>query len=143
MKNFRVLLMILGIISNICGCKSLTGPEFYYDPNTIASVEIVLLGESVPESLTFEETVLSKIDNVAEFLSRINTVERRPNWGEPICITEGDVAVKIVYSSGEYDLLTYDAQVLYRDGQNRTGYTIFDQAKFDALIAEYTNLISE
>lgn len=107
MKNFRVLLMILGIISNICGCKSLTGPEFYYDLNTIASVEIVLLGEPVPESLTFEETVLSKIDNVAEFLSRINTVERRTNWGEPICITEGDVAVKIVYSSGEYDLLTY------------------------------------
>ena len=137
MKHMCCLLCVLVFIMHCYGCVFTQTTDFYYNPQEISSVEIVVFGDPIPGELGLEESLISRVAEIPAFLEKMNAIERRTNWGEPITIKPGDIAIKIIYLNGEYDLVTWDAQVKCRKEMNHTGYSVFNQQKFIALINEY------
>lgn len=86
----------------------------------------------------FEFHILSTISNFHTFIERLNQVDHRVNWGDPLLMDTQAVAIKIAYQNGDFDLLQQNAQIFHRLGENQYGFFFFDEEAFLSLISEYT-----
>ena len=139
-KQKLIILMVLLIITLCCcSCKFIGDQKYFCDVDNVISVEIIQL-DGFPRKGAydfFDYTLICKIEDYSAFIERLNNLKHRKWGGEPLSYEVGDIAIKIVYNDGNYDLIHNEAQTMHRDGKNKTGYFWFDKTEYDELIDEY------
>lgn len=137
MKRIK-LLSYMFLIIGICASCGLIGEQQYTcDVENIKSIQIVSLDDYVEGEYRYDYTVLCEIPDEESFVKELLDVECRVNWGEPLQLREGYVAIRIEYINGDYDLLHSEAQWKNREGVNNYGFFFFDKTEFDNLIDEW------
>ena len=145
MKRIGSLICCLCLVSSIfalSSCKLLLkgNYQFLREREEIASIEIVRIG-SYLDNITLEprQTVLSKIENIDEFMNDFSKVNCSERFSDPTNPSEGETAIKIIYDGGEYELICRASQALFFDGiyHAEKGFYSFDQEQFEALITKY------
>ena len=139
MKTRRMILCILVVISLClcCGCGLFGRQRYSCEIDDVDSIQIVSLDEYLYEEYRFEYTILCEIEDCPTFVEYLNDLEHSVNWGDPLCLEEGYIVIKINYLNGDFDLLYPNAQWFNRDGEKQTGYFFFDKEQFNALVADY------
>ncbi|MBQ1210338.1 MAG: hypothetical protein IIX68_00865 [Clostridia bacterium] len=122
-----------------CSCGFLGPQKYNCDADAVESIQIVSLDDYVEGEYRYDYTVLVQIDEVDEFVARLNNLKHSVNWGEPSQMNEGYVVIRIEYKNGDFDLLYPFAQCFNRDGTNQYGFFFFDEGQFNNLISDYTN----
>lgn len=146
MRNrIKIFLWIFLILLTLSSCGN-NKYEFLNGHAQISSIEIVKLGTYDAEKDAFNETVIVTIEDQDCFLAEFNKISFSSLWASPQGVFEDETVIKITYQNGEYELIDHDGQGNYQhfDGfpsnfDAYSGYTIFDQEQFQALIETYTN----
>jgi len=137
MRKKRLILGILIMLSILymfyrCGYQ-----EYYCDPETVESVQIVSL-KGVDDEYQWEYDVLCNIPmEDSSIIDKINNLKQRSSFvifGDPSYLSAGHVVIKINYFNGDYDMLYRDLQCKNRSGTNHSGYVIFDAEQFSELV---------
>lgn len=130
------------------------------DKTMVSGIEIVELGEYNSEMDGMDTAILTKIEHRDEFINNFLSVPCRP-LGCSKRLEDGLKAIKISYSSGEYEIIAYNSRVTYvyqeylvenDDGTYekhdyydlklwgpQCGGYLFDQATFNAFLQQYLN----
>ncbi len=120
-----------------CSC-GLIGPQKYEcDADEVVSIQIVRFTELIKEENRFDYTVLAQISDYETFIDRLVNLRHSVNWGDPKVMYEGYTVIRIDFRNGDYDLIHHNAQVFHRSGNNNTGFFVFNEKQFTALISEY------
>ena len=134
-------LLVLIVVSVLCSGCALFTQKFHCNSSDVEAVSIVEVNEGRDENGNFEyqENLLCEVTDISAFITTLNSIECRINGGDPVSIELGSIAIKITYKNGDRDLLTHNAQRLYRKdtGYDSAGYWWFDQEQFEALISKY------
>lgn len=138
MKKATLLFVMLAIVLSCCSCGWFGEQRYFCDVENVKSVQIVQLGEYIEEEYRFEFNILSTISNFHTFIERLNNVDHRVNWGDPLLMDMQSVAIKIEYQNGDFDLLQQNSQIFHRLGENHYGFFFFDGEEFLSLISDYT-----
>ena len=140
MKKF--CLLIITIILFLCtGCSS--NYKFLQNTTEIKTIEIVKVEYSAEQPITF--TTLSIIEDKEAFLQDFSQISCRRKSSSPFGVDSGEIAIKILYNNGEYELITRDAQsqCLYDPNKEEMyymkykGWFYFDKEGFSALLTKY------
>lgn len=141
MKKQKLIILMVSLIITLCccSCKFIGKQKYFCDVDNVISVEIIQLDGFVYAEVYdfFDYTLICKIEDYSTFIERLNNLKHRKWGGEPLSFEEGDIAIKIVYNNGNYDLIHNEAQTMHRDGKNNSGYFWFDKTEYDELIDEY------
>lgn len=109
----------------------------------VSSVDIV---KTYNENSTYYETVIATVDDCEEFIlnlsevnyTYLNDLSQNSKWQ----YTDKDIAVKITYENGDYEVFSHNHREEYRaesDVNHPNVYIgIFDSEKFYSLLSEYT-----
>ena len=130
------------------------------DKTMVSGIEIVELGEYNSEMDGMDTAILTKIEHRDEFINNFLSVPCRP-LGRSKRMEKGLKAIKVSYSSGEYEIIAYNSRVTYVyqeylvENDNGTyekhdyynlelwgpqyGGYLFDQATFNAFLQQYLN----
>lgn len=135
MKRIPLLLCITMLL--FCSCGFFGDQKYDCNLDDVESIQIVRLDEYIQEEYRYEYTILSQISDCKTFVSRLNELEHRVNWGEPSVMEIQYVVIKIDYRNGDFDLIHPSAQLLNRSGVNQAGYFFFDNEQFNLLISDY------
>ena len=145
MKKTKAVLTVLScmfIFLSFCSCGFFTDP-YQCDADAVESIQIVVLDDYIESEFRYEYKILCTIGDHAVFVERLNTLDQSVWWGDPRPMEEGCTVIKVEYLNGDYDLLYHDSQTGYRNGKNTTGFILFDQEQFEALISDYLNELEE
>ena len=143
MKNVACikLLITLTALSLFCSGCALFTQKFHCNPSDVESITIVALSEGADEkgNFVFREDLVYEVEDTSAFITELNNIECHINGGDPVSMEPDSIAIKITYKNGDRDLLTHDAQRLYRQdtGYDSEGFWRFDKASFEALITQY------
>lgn len=135
-KPILILFVVVFVLLPV-SCQLLAGDEYECNVEKIKSVEIVRLGEWPEEGDIYDYTVLATVTDCVDFGNRLNRIKYTVNWGGPSIFIVDEVAIKIEYVDGDYDLINDRAQVFNRSGKIDSGYFFFNEKQFDALMSEY------
>ena len=162
MKKFISFCLILAtLVSCLSSCTVIgavflykyfagTKFEFLHDTSEIKTIEIVIIGEiekSEDTSADSHKTIstpqfetVCEVQDTAQFLSEFSEIKctvSSPPSAPPI----GDLAIKITYNNGDYDVICHTGQGEYRDGYyyGDSGKVSFDETQFKQLINKYTS----
>ena len=141
MKLSKILFvgLIVVFIFSLSAC--VYAPASYVcDTNTVDSVQIVRIGQLNEETREFEYAVIVDIVDCSTFVGRLNNLEDNDFFfllGDPDVFFDGDVAIRVNYHNGDYDLLKCKVQKFYRSGVSASGRVSFKQDQFNALIDDY------
>ena len=120
MKLSKILFvgLIVVFIFSLSAC--VYAPASYVcDINTVDSVQIVRIGQLNEETREFEYAVIVDIVDCSTFVGRLNNLEDNDFFfllGDPDVFFDGDVAIRVNYHNGDYDLLKCKVQKFYRSG---------------------------
>ena len=120
-----------------CSCGFFGDQHYECDGDTVDAACIVEVGDYNQDENRFNYTVLAEIVDVTEFIEQVNDLDHSVNWGDPGTFFAGDVAIKIDYSNGDYDLLGTNAQIFIHSGNYKYGYFFFDKEQFVSIIDQY------
>ena len=137
MKKGIVILLFVALLG-VCSCTQKDVYELMHLQNEISFIAIVSI--SINENMEIEQTELQIINDTDAFLKEFRKVSCYTWWGDPIGLTEDDYVIKIVYQTGEYELIAWNGQAEYqteRGLRNYRGYNMFDEDEFKALISAY------
>ena len=144
-RNKSLLMLI--VVAVLCSGCALFTQKFQCNASDVETISIVEVNEGRDENGNFEyqEKLLCEVTDVSAFIATLNSIECRINGGDPVSIELGSIAIKITYKNGDRDLLTHNAQMLYRidTGYDSEGFWWFDQEQFEALISKYYDGISD
>ena len=132
MKKF--CFVIITIILFLCtGCR--TKFRFQHNTSEIETIEIIQIESIIPPSFEILSIVDSKEGFLKEF-SLIDCYTKTPPSG----INIGEIAIRIMYNNGDYDLIAKSGQSRYANGDYDwyDGHWSFVEIEFDALIKKYT-----
>lgn len=139
-KRYIVFLLVL-ICSIFTSCRH---PEVYqllHEEDQISSISIVAI--TFDETRKVVQTEVENIEDMEAFLRDFREVDCFTYYGDPIgAATEGEdtIVIKILYENGAYELINWDGQAEYtskRGFQLYSGFSVFDEVQFDALISKY------
>ena len=116
----------------LSSCFLTSGNKYYCNIDEIERIQIVELGD-----YDMEDTVLLEIEDLDNFVNRLNKIERSTNFGAPGSLFSGYIVIKIDYINGNCDLLYRNAQVFFESDTARYGHIFFDKEQFNALISDY------
>lgn len=137
MKKIKLIYCILFIIGICTSCGLIGEQQYTCDVENVNAIQIISLGDYVEGEYRYDYTVLCEIPDEETFVKEFLDVECRVNWGDPLQLREGYVAIRIEYNNGDYDLLHPESQLKCRDGVINQGYFFFDKTEFDNLINEW------
>lgn len=130
----------------LCGCNSARGFEFLNSVDMITKVEIVMTMDPQKSDsnnkgiLPLSTTVLKELSKKEQedFLIKIQNIACDVIYNDPTVLEAGNIAFRINYSNGDYELITAYAQASYKSNiYKRTGHFGFDKEEFDELINAY------
>lgn len=141
MKIWRLLFtsLIVVIIFSLSACLYVPA-SYVCDSSKVESVQIIELGKWDEETREYHYTVLVDVIDHSVFIERLNNLEDNDFFfifGDPDVFFNGDVAIRINYLNGDYDLIKCKIQNFYRSGVCESGRVSFNQDQFDALINDY------
>ena len=141
MKIWRLLFtsLIVVIIFSLSACLYIPA-SYACDTDMVDSVQIVRIEQLNKETCEFEYAVIVDIVDNSAFIERLNNLEDNDFFfifGDPDVFINGDVAIRINYLNGDYDLIKCKIQNFYRSGVCESGRVSFNQDQFDALINDY------
>ena len=105
---------------------------------SIMNIEIVEVEENTPD---ITQTVVSNIEDIDGFIQDFLNVDCFLIATDPRGISKNCVAIKIIYSNGDYELIHASGQAEYTNEtgfKNYVGYRYFDEAQFEQLISNYS-----
>jgi hypothetical protein len=136
MKKFLLTLFVVSVIS-FSSCGWVGTQRYTCDVEEVESAQIVRLDRYIEEENMFEYTILAQIEEYEEFISCLNGLKHRVNWGEPSIMHDQYIVIKVDYKDGNFDLIHSRAQLFYRLGNYQTGFFFFDEEQFNSLISDY------
>lgn len=134
MKN-RMLIYIITLILILTSCRARETYAFLGNESEISGISVVAI--TIDSGANVSSTELIKIEDVDTFLEEFKAVDCYTYRGDPVGITEDCNAIMIQYSSGEYELISWNGQAEYtldRGFRNYVGYSVFDEEAFSNLI---------
>lgn len=139
MKNqiMRVALLVIILIGFCCSYTLVRKSRYTCEGDNVESIQIVCLAEYHEDSYEFDYDILCEIDDIPFFVEQLNKVKCSMNWGEPLQLDTGHIAIRINYYNGDSDLLQSSAQWINRSNRTRYGFFFFDEMQFKDLISPY------
>lgn len=93
-----------------------------------------------------EQVFICSVEDKEALLKDLNKIKCSMHIGDPACIQPGCKAVKIIYNSGEYELIAYSGQAKYtleRGYQKHEGLRYFEKEDFEVFIQKYIDKAQE
>ena len=135
-------IFVIGLLS---GCKKEVSYNFIQDQSEIDTIEIIEVGEPDLQGVN-EQISICTIEDTTSFMGKFNQMKCYDHYGDPIGVLPDTIAIKILYSNGEYELITPIGQARYtkkRQYKNYVGYRSFDNEEFNGLVSQYIDQNSE
>ncbi|MBQ7016153.1 MAG: hypothetical protein IJN10_04275 [Firmicutes bacterium] len=133
--------MVFFLVCFFCffvGCKSSVKYDLLFDESKISLIQIVEIGEYNQEKYEFELRKIAEISEVEQYLDDFEKIQCKSHYSAPLDLEQGSVVAKIMYESGEYELISWYAQSIHtNDGVNYGNYEL-DKKSFLELIREYS-----
>ena len=107
----RVILFL--IVWCTVGCSVKIPYDFLQDVLEVKSGEIVDVTENIMDGQA-EQIVICTVEDSKAFMQELNELNCYLVLGDPIGIESKQTAIKIIYSDGEYDLITYNGRATCR-----------------------------
>lgn len=129
-----VLLMLLTV-----GCEKRAYYRFLYNMEEINTIEIVKMDIDVLNG-KFEQIPVCTIEDKAAFIDDFLQVDCFSLYNDPTAPGDDAIVIKIIYNSGEYELIAASGQSQYtkeRQFQYYKGHRYFDKREFENLISKY------
>ena len=101
---------------------------------------IVITAVTINEEMAIQQADCKEIENTTAFLLDFERIECDTWWGDPLGISKDCYAIKVIYQSGEYELITWNGKAEYRKDRgfrNYRGYFLFDELAYEKLIVSY------
>ena len=139
MKSFRLPLCIACLSLLLCcsACALFGESEYHCNIDGVKSISIIRLDKYIKEEYRYDYTVLAEVSDIEVFIDRLNSMKHSINRGEPYVLYEQYTVIRIDYNNGDYDLIHQYAQSFESDGKVRTGYFLFNEEEFNALLSDY------
>ena len=134
--------LILILLSPIFSISPTEEYAFMYDTSKVSSIEIVKTHWS-NDGDELIQTTEYVIKDTEKFLNDFVQMECSLRYADPRGIEIGANAVKIIYDTSEYELISWSGQSKYIVGRGLSFYSgvyQFDARQFDALIEYYISL---
>jgi len=137
-RAYRALYAFIVILMSLCcGCRFFGPQQYICVAENVKSIQIVKLDTYLPDVYSYDYTVLCEISDKAAFVEQLNNLKHKTHGGGPKTLSVGYVVIRVEYINDDYDFIYHRAQWFHRDGKTNSGYFLFDQAEYDALISTY------
>lgn len=133
--NVLFRLFTLFFVLSLVGCQSSATIVLLHPEDKIASVEILEICSGKENSLKFLDE-----ESIADIIDDLKSMNCYMYFNDPCQTIEGMV-IKIVYSNGDYDLVTSSSHAFYSNEQISFRREYFDKDTFDILIDKYLAII--
>lgn len=140
--RYKLIPVIIVLIILSAGCH--IQYDFLQSTAEIASVEIVEIGtisgwDEQKQTCLIDQSVIGRVQDIPSFLEEFCAVQCTLIFSDPKGVEEGDVAVKVTYANGDYELIGRGGQAKYKSGElgYGLGYRCFDEEQFHTCIAKY------
>ena len=101
LRNLLCIFLII-IICISGGCKK--EYKFLQDSSQISSIEIVELTDNIIDG-QIEQIVICVVGDTKGFMEDFEKIDCRGMFDDPTGVEPGEKAIKIIYNSGEYELI--------------------------------------
>ena len=139
MRKICICILAICTLLLTCGCGCTEAFKYLHSADSIQKIEIVELTQKTENG--FEQKKMCIIDNVDAFIDDFETVDCYRHFMDPLGVDEGDIAIKLIYNNGDYELVTNDGKaIFYADSgifRYYKGYQTFDDEQFQALLDKY------
>ena len=141
MVRFVLAFALVFVCFVLASCRHKETFQFLHSTDEITAVSIVSL--TFDENKQLVQTELTTVEDTNAFLRDFRSVDCYTYFGDPAGITpEGRNAtvIKISYRNMDYELINWNGQAEYKTekGLNYyTGFSVFDEKQFSALIFKY------
>ena len=135
----RLHISVVLFVLLLCGCYKQVEYPFLHEQTEISSIEIVMVGEPHEQGPN-EQIVFVTIDDIDSFMEKLKNLNCYKHVGDPLGIWPNQMAVKIIYSNGEYELINESGQAKYtieKKYDNFSAFYWFDDEEFETLLASY------
>lgn len=138
-KLMITLTVVLAMVALLASCDS-ANYSFIYSLEEIDAIEIVQIIGWDTDKHEFSENLLAEINDQDAFLKKFKKVDCSHHYTDPMGIVPPATAIKIIYKSGAYELITDAGVAIYTPDaglKNWKGYYCFNKKQFDDLLAQY------
>ena len=138
-KAFSFFFCMFVILSQLTSCIA-TKYKFMNDTSEISSIEFVECGYNWEED-DYYENKLAEVTEVEEFISDLSKIKYHSIVGIVAGFSDSLVGIKIIYSNGEYEIISEIARrAVYKPdlGCNyNAGMGRFDKTEYQNLLSKY------
>lgn len=141
LRKFYIFL-IISIVFVFSSCKCATEYNFFHEKEMIASIELVKAYYDFEKEEPIQEAIQT-IENKEEFIKDFKSLKCYIYLRAPMGVDEKGLAIKIMYSNGDYELIRHIGQAEYTYGKGYNGYCTngnFDKEEFNKLIYKYSGI---
>ena len=139
MKKTGIIIAAIIMMLVFDGCGLVGAQKYACDPSNVERIEIVRMETPDQNRAEYKYTVLCVVTDEVNFIERLTNLDHRVHWGDPKVLYEGYLAIRIVFTNGDYDLIHHRAQAMCRSGATNYGFFIFDEDEYNQLISDYIN----
>ena len=147
MKKYYLISLVVSLVLFLfTGCNG-SKYKFIQPIKNIIKIEYVIVGERKnPDNLPLSKVphelkIVSELSNykINDFIKDLVKVEFHYIYTDPVTIEKGELAVKISYKNGDYELISANSQAKYvNENYKSTGRYSFDNNQFQGLLDKYS-----